>query len=266
MKSFRKNVFRLNRYIRIPWRMMTATVILMIVNSALAGISITAIGPILDVVFNHGTLHLPASLPAGLRPGLEQLAGVVNRMPPLLLLSRILAILTAAFLVKAVIGYFQQYLNGKFALKIVAQLRREVFGRYLNSPLELNQRKRLGERLSHFTYDIYLLQTAFGTNLPKLVFNFILTAAYFFVILFIHWRLTLLSLLILPAFAWPTLRFGQRIRKLSRDSQESLANLNSLIQESLTNLPVVKSFNAQPRVEERFEAENFRFYRVSLKS
>lgn len=266
MREFWQNLRRLNRYIQVPWTLLRVSIVLMAVNSLLSGFSLTTIGPLLDRVFNKTSFELPATLPGFLQSLLSGLVFTINRLEPLVFLRNVLIILVVVFLIRSLFMYQEVYLTNKFSLQIMKHLRVRIFEKYLLVPISESQKKRVGERLSHFTYDISLLNGALSSYLPKLIFNTFQTVVYFSILILINWRLTLFTIFIFPAFAWPLFKIGRRIRKLTTESQVSIGRLNSLIQEGLVNLPVVKAFVAEKREKGRFETENQNFFKISLKS
>ncbi len=256
----------LSSYIKIPWGLICTATTLMMLDSLLNGVSLTAIAPILDRVFNRAPFTLPDTFPSFLASGFRRLVESINNLPPLILLRNILLLLLCAFLVKAIVAYYQYYFNNKFSLQVVTRLRTKIFNKYLLIPLGDSQKKKVGERLSHFTYDVTILGNVLNTVLSKLILNIFQVLVIFAILLSINWRLSLLALLILPAFAWPLARLGRSIRKLAVQGQVSIGRLNSFIQEVLVNLPIVKAFVAEDREKVRFDREAENFLRLSLKS
>jgi len=266
MKNFWNNLKHLSSYIKIPWGLICTATTLMMLDSLLNGVSLTAIAPILDRVFNRAPFTLPDTFPSFLASGFRRLVESINNLPPLILLRNILLLLLCAFLVKAIVAYYQYYFNNKFSLQVVTRLRTKIFNKYLLIPLGDSQKKKVGERLSHFTYDVTILGNVLNTVLSKLILNIFQVLVIFAILLSINWRLSLLALLILPAFAWPLARLGRSIRKLAVQGQVSIGRLNSFIQEVLVNLPIVKAFVAEDREKVRFDREAENFLRLSLKS
>ncbi|MFH2069207.1 MAG: ABC transporter ATP-binding protein [Candidatus Omnitrophota bacterium] len=260
------NLRKLEKYFKISWGLLVASVFLMAIDALLGGISVSAVAPLIDRVFNKVEFVLPPDLPHFLNNSLSGILEIINRLPPLVLLRNMLAIVFTVIAVKAVVAFFQIYFNNKFALIIINRLRMRIFEKYLRAPLSESQKKKVGERISHFTYDVGILNSTLNSTLSKLILNFFQVIVYFSIILLINWRLTLLSLLILPAFALPLAQIGGKIRKLTKKSQVSFGKVNSYIQEVLVNLPVVKAYVAENREKERFDREIRNFFRLSLKS
>ncbi len=266
MRNLWLNLRKLEKYLKIPWGLLVASVCLMAVDALLGGVSVSAVAPLLDRVFNKVEFILPVDLPAFLRNSLSGIVEIINRLPPLVLLRNMLVIVFTVIVVKAVVAFFQTYFNNKFALVIINRLRIRIFEKYLRAPLSESQKKKVGERISHFTYDVGILSGTLNNTLSKLILNVFQVIVYFSIIFSINWRLTLISLLVLPAFVLPLAQIGKKIRELTKKSQVSFGKVNSYIQEVLVNLPVVKAYVAENREKERFDREIRNFFRISLKS
>ena len=260
------NLRKLEKYFKISWGLLAAAVLLMAVDALLGGVSLSAIVPLLDRVLNGNSFVLPSGLPHSLANLLSGVVETINRLPPLILLRNMLAIIFTAIVIKAIVAFTQTYLNNKFSLVIVTRLRMKIFEKYLLAPLSESQKKKVGERLSHFTYDVGFLSTIFSTTVSKLILNAFQVVVYFSIIFLLSRQLTLISLLIMPAFILPLARIGKKIRELTKKSQISFGKVNSYIQEVLVNLPVVKAYVAENREKERFDKEIQNFFRLSLKS
>ncbi|MFA5394177.1 MAG: ABC transporter ATP-binding protein [Candidatus Ratteibacteria bacterium] len=260
------NIRKLEKYFKISWGLLAAAVLLMGVDALLGGVSLSAVAPLLDRVFNGNSFVLPANLPHSLANLLSGVVVVINRLPPLILLRNMLVIIFAALVVKAIVAFMQTYFNNKFSLVVVTRLRMKIFEKYLLAPLSESQKKKVGERVSHFTYDVGILSATFSNTISKLILNTFQVIVYFSIILFLSRRLTLISLLVLPAFVLPLANIGKTIRELTKKSQVSFGKVNNYIQEVLVNLPVVKAYVAEKREKERFDKEIHNLFRLSLKS
>ena len=81
----------------------------------------------------------------------------------------------------------------------------------------------------------------------------------------IDWKLTLVSLMVLPAVMLPTTRIGRRIRRISRSTQERQAELNQILQETLSGHMVVKAFGAEEYESRRFRAAARRLLKTNVR-
>jgi len=82
----------------------------------------------------------------------------------------------------------------------------------------------------------------------------------------LHWKLALLSLVILPLIAMPINRLGRRIRRIATNLQKKTANIYSIIQETISGIRIVKAFSMEKHEAERFGQENEMVFSVTMKS
>src|SRR4030042_2020026 len=82
----------------------------------------------------------------------------------------------------------------------------------------------------------------------------------------INWRLAFISAFVLPMVAIPMYSVGKVLRKLSRKSQEKIADINSLLVETFTGVRIVKAFCAEAREIAKFKKQNQDYYRIAMKS
>ena len=121
------NFRKLEKYFKISWGLLVAAVFLMGVDALLGCVSLSAIAPLLDRVFNGKSFVLPNDLPHSLANLLSGMVEVINRLPPLVLLRNMLAIIFIAIVVKAVVAFLQTYFNNKFSLTVINRLRIKIF-------------------------------------------------------------------------------------------------------------------------------------------
>jgi subfamily B ATP-binding cassette protein MsbA len=87
-----------------------------------------------------------------------------------------------------------------------------------------------------------------------------------FLIFFIHARLALIAIILLPLISWPIIKVGKVLRKLSRRSQEKMADINSLLYETIIGTRIVKAFNMENYEINKFNMSNRDYYKISMKS
>lgn len=266
MIRFLGELSRLRRHIRIPWGHLAAGILLMSALSLLDGVSITMLAPIFDRVMSGQQFSLPDTMPDLARQALLPAVETINRLAPAVLLKYILALVFLLVSAKCLVAYANTCMVKRFALRTLTSLREKIFTRYLHAPLEEHRAGRIGDRISHFTYDTNILGAALGEALPGAVLNLMKALAYFALVMLINWRLTLVSLLVLPFLLLPVSRIGRALRNLSRQGQESVGTLNAIISAVLTNLPVIKSFVTESREEGAFSRNLEQFFQIAYRS
>ncbi len=170
------------------------------------------------------------------------------------------------FTLRGVFLYCQQYLMSFVAEKIVIDIREHFYRQLQKLSLGYYERRKTGALMSHFTNDIGGLQSAIvgqGVDFVTEAFILIFSIAS---MLYINWQLTLLTFIAVPLIAVAVDRIGRKIRNIGGEVQERASEFTSLLQEVLAGVRVVKSFAREEHELERFQHQNMRNFRTSMKS
>jgi subfamily B ATP-binding cassette protein MsbA len=131
-------------------------------------------------------------------------------------------------------------------------------------PLAYFHTRRTGALMSTLTNDVLRLQNA-AMMIKDIVANPITVVVYLSMLLFISWKLTLFALLVVPFMAGAIQLLSRRIRALSSDTQGKMADVASIMEETISSVRVVKAFNAENYEIQRFERENENALQVSMR-
>ena len=149
-------------------------------------------------------------------------------------LDLLIAILFAIILVGAVNEMVQGWLGSVISQNVMHDLRIRLYERMSTLSIGWFSANRSGETLSRVTNDVAAIDGVIRQTLSTIVGNFITLTTTFALMLFLDWRLALLSLLFIPLFALPAQRAGNSQRVLQGESQSKIASLNSQMQETLS--------------------------------
>ncbi|MCL6623550.1 MAG: ABC transporter ATP-binding protein/permease [Fimbriimonadales bacterium] len=146
----------------------------------------------------------------------------------------------------------QTYYLMRAAHRLTADLRKEIFAKLHSLPLSFFNESRVGALESVLTQDVGLLQN--GVLLARdLVIAPLLVIGGIAGLFLLSWKLALVSLVALPFVAWAIRQSARRVLRAQERVQEELGNMNAMMQESLNNIRLVKSFSAEEREVQRFE-------------
>jgi ATP-binding cassette subfamily B protein len=170
-------------------------------------------------------------------------------------LNWIIVAMIAAPLLSGLIGVGQSYLITVMSQGVMFDLRNDLYTRLLRQSLRFFTTTKSGEVLSRIQNDVGGVQGVVSGTLVSLTTNVFVLATTIVVIARMDWLLTLVALGILPFFILPTRRVGQVRKRLSKQTQERLAELTSYIQEtmSVSGFLLTRLFGAQA-----YEARRFR--------
>ncbi|MBY6260582.1 ATP-binding cassette domain-containing protein [Azospirillum sp. 412522] len=177
------------------------------------------------------------------------------------LLDRALLVLLGVIALMAASTYGRFYLVSWIGERVVADIRRAVYDHVLTLSPGFFETTKTGEILSRLTTDTTLLQVVVGSSASIALRNALLFLGGTGMLLITSPKLTGLVALVVPLVVAPIIFFGRRVRKLSRDSQDRIADIGSFVEETLAAIRTVQAFTHEAidrtlfgrRVEEAFD-------------
>jgi len=157
-------------------------------------------------------------------------------------INQIGLILLGIFFANAIISYFRIYLFAVVTQKTLALLRQTTYNHLIKLPMVFFSIRRVGELNSRISADIALLQETFTTTLAQFIRQVIIIIGGITLLSIISPRLTLFMLAFVPVVAIVARVFGTYIRKLSKKTQDKVAESNTIVEESLQAIANVKAF------------------------
>jgi len=261
MKIYR----RIIHYVKPYWAPLAGSLLCILVFTLLSGASLISVVPFLNTLFKvsgeiksdaaekAGDFQLPLTLNrqlVSLKTKASQWLVGGDRQQALLRLCGL--ILTLIFL-KNLFDYLQAFWMAHVEQGVIKDLRNDLY-RHLNElSLSYFNRTRTGQLISRITNDVTLVNGGVSAGFVTLIKNPLLILAYLSLALYLSWRLTLIALIILPASMGIIGLIGLRLRKASTLSQEKMAEVTSVLQETISGVRVVKAF-----AMEEFELRKFR--------
>jgi ABC-type multidrug transport system fused ATPase/permease subunit len=152
-----------------------------------------------------------------------------------------------------VFSFMRIYLLTEVGEKALADMRRDVFSKLLKMPMSFFSEKRVGELNSRITSDLAQIQDTITFTLAEFLRGIFTLLSGLILIFIISTKLALVMLSIVPVVAILAVVFGMRIRKMSRQAQDQLAESGNIVQEAFQGISVVKAFT-----NERLEIERYR--------
>ena len=163
----------------------------------------------------------------------------------------------ALFAVSVALGVFSAgrfYMVSWLGERVSADLRNAVYAHVLRQSPQFFETTQTGEVLSRLTADTTLVQTVVGSSLSMGLRNAVMGVGALAMLVWTNPYVMAQVLLILVLVVVPSLWFGRRVRKLSRASQDRLADSSAIAAEVLNAVPLVQSYTAEPREAARFDA------------
>lgn len=158
-------------------------------------------------------------------------------------------------------GYFMAYVQQA----LVRRFRDQLFEKYQRLPLGYFHGRRTGQVISRITNDVLVLNDSVDIGFNNLVTDAITVIVLFAFLVILSWKLTLLSMIVMPlvfVFIWFV---GKKLRKYSARTQERMADVNSVLEEAVTNLRIVKAFSTEEFETGRFFRATHQYFRSLLR-
>ncbi len=230
---------RLLEFVTPYWKHLAGAMVCMVFVSAATAGSAYLVKPVLDEIFFKKDLSMLKWIP--------------------------LAII-GIFILKGVFDYGQAFLMSYVGQKIIADLREKVYSHIQSLSLSFFTKNPTGILMSRIMNDVGMVQGAVTdavTGLLKDVFTIIGLVA---VIFYRDWKLALIAMVVFPVAVYPIVKFGRKLRSYSTRSQTSMAELTTILLETITGTRIVKAFNMENYERKRFAKENQRLFGIQIKS
>lgn len=170
------------------------------------------------------------------------------------------------FLLRGIFFYGQTYLMSFVGQRVVIDIREALYRHLQRLSLSYFETRRTGAIMSYVTNDVAALQTALVENAIEMITESAVLIGSMGAMFFIHWKLSLLTLVAMPLVAQAMSIFGKKLRTASRIMQERAADITSVLQESVLAIRVIKSFAREDYEIERFNRENYHNFRAQMKT
>jgi len=258
MKTYR----RILRYVKPYWAPLAGSLLCILAFTLLSSASLISIVPFLNTLFDvagesAATPRAPAEVSQ--LPNLEKITAFKTKIETWLLagdrrlaLLRMCGVILGLIFFKSLFEYLQAYWMAHVEQGVIKDLRNDLY-RHLNElSLSYFHRTRTGQLISRITNDVTLVNGGVSASFVTLIKNPLLIFVYLGMALYLSWRLTLIALVILPTSMAIIGFIGARLRRASTLSQEKMAEVTSVLQETISGVRVVKAF-----AMEEFELRKF---------
>ena len=175
------------------------------------------------------------------------------------------AMILLAYFLKGGGAYVSGYLMTGVGQRVVMDLRNRLFRHTLDQSAAFFAGRTSGQLLSHITNDVNHVQMAVSETMADLLRESLAVVGYAAFLFWLDWRLAVVCLCTAPLVVYPLVRLGQRVRRMTRRSQEALGHLTHLSTEAFTGHRIVKAFGAERREAERFSAASLSVFRTNMR-
>lgn len=266
---------RIIRYVRPYWAALSGSLICILFYTIFSGASLISILPFLDVIFYGTKIGATTTAP----PASPELTPPVSRATEQIkefvygfvlaegqrgALLRLCALILVLIFFKNIFDYLQAYLMAHVEQGVIMDLRNDMYRHLHELSLGYFNRTRTGQLISRITNDVTLVNGGISAGFVTLIKNPLLIVAYLAIAFALSWKLTLAALTILPMSLGIIGGIGSRLRRVSTLSQAKMADLTSVLQETITGVRVVKAFAMEDYENRNFKQESYAYYKALL--
>jgi len=183
----------------------------------------------------------------------------------LLMLKLLPLALLGAYVLKGAGRFGQSYLMASVGERVIARIRRELYAHIQGMPLSFFASLHSAELMSRVVTDVNRMARLSSTVMVMAVRQLGTIVALLVVMFAREWVLTLIAVAVFPAAGVAVRAIGKKLYKINKRSQQKIAELNVVLQESFTGTKIVKAFGREQLEQERFDEVNERLLGLALK-
>lgn len=258
------SIIRLLRRFIPPYRGFVAlNLFFNILSTVLSLFSFATIVPVLQLLFGLSDVQTDY-IALSSTQGMDQLIGAVKNNlyyflqvqidtrgaeQVLLMLGGCLVVMTG---LKCLTAWLANYFMVPIRTGVLRDLRAQLYRKVVGLPIGFFTEERKGDVMSRMTNDVGEVEASIMSSLDMLFKDPIMIVVYLITLFCISWQLTLFVLVLLPVAGWLIGRIGRSLKRASTIGQEQNAEILTQIEETLGGLRVVKAFNAEQKLTDRF--------------
>ncbi len=258
------------RFVTPYWHQILLSFLFNLLSALFSVLSMALMIPILEIIFQQGkevNVLLDWSLNSDV---------IVNNFyyyvtcvkteygPGMALLYSGLFMVIGTFF-KCSTAYLSSYTSVGLRNNVVRDIRKQIYAKILSLPVGFFQKEQKGDILQRATGDVTEVETSIMASVDMFLKNPVLIIVYFVAMLVMSPQLTIFALILLPVAGGIIGRIGKSLKKKSRKGQDKLGEILGILEETLGGLRIIKAFNAEPRMEKRFDDEAQAYCRIAKK-
>lgn len=256
-----KNYLKLLQFLKGHIKRFIWAISFILLSSVFEGVQLTLMLPVIDRIFTNKKIIIPNQVPELVTNIVNYLNSVDNHT----LFWIIPLTFLVLFVIKQVVNFWSDYFMNDVAQRVMRDVRSRLFERIQTLSLDYFSKKRTGELIARITNDVAVIENAVSYAVTDLLKQPVLVLIFLALAFTFNVRGTLLIFLMVPFIAIPMTIIGKKLRKLSRGQQEKMADINSLLLETISGVRILKAFGTERYEIKRFNQQNQDFYRLRMK-
>jgi len=251
-----------------------------ILFAILNGVSVYLTIPLLDTLFQESASKQPTVQSSSIENTSSIIPDWINNLKEDLVRSfndfvfsgdkpevliKICFLILIAFLLKNIFGYLQGYFMAFVEYASLKDLRDDTYKHLHKLPMGYFKSERVGNIISRFTNDVNVIQASISATFSNLIKEPLTVIVFLGIAVSISWRLSLFALIIVPIASLIIAWIGNRLRRQTIVIQKKLADITSVLQETISGVKIVKAFGMEQFENQRFMDETKNYFRLVLK-
>ena len=167
--------------------------------------------------------------------------------------------------IKVVFTYLNSYLMAWVGNKVVMDIRLQLYDKTQKLSFRVLYTRRIGEFVSRITNDVSMLQTILAQVAMDMFLNIAKVVTVLCYMLYLNWKLTIISFMIIPVAFLVMDKVGARLRHIGAAIQEQLAQISGIAMEAMSAIRIVRAFATERAEYSRFADQNMGFFRATIK-
>lgn len=181
-------------------------------------------------------------------------------------LVNMIILLIFILIFQGIVQYLHTYLSGWIGQYVIKDIRVKLYGHLLKLRLKFYDNTPIGRLVTRTVSDVETLSEVFSQGMAALVADTLQLVFILCIMLYTDWRLTLVSLSMLPLLLMSTYVFKERIKIAFNEVRNAVSNLNSFVQEHITGMSIVQIFGSEKQEIAKFKSINEDHKRANLKT
>jgi subfamily B ATP-binding cassette protein MsbA len=275
-----KTYIRILEYVKPYWKHLALSIVFTILFAIFSAVSVYLTIPLLDTLFQETTkiemLHQTSAVdktiaifPDWVIHLKDNLVNAFNNFvfsgDKIQVLFNICVLVFFSFLLKNIFGYLQAYFLALTEYASMKDLRDVVYQHLHQLPMSYFKQERVGNLISRLTNDVTAVQSSISATFLNLIREPLTIIMFLGIALSISWRLLLLSFFVLPVTMVIITWIGFILRRYSTAIQAKMADITSILQETISGVKIVKAFGMEKYENKKFMDETNSFLKLILK-
>lgn len=239
-------------------------------------VSVALVMPFVDTIFQPASPVAPSDIrhtapPQGLSiADLKQylnneIAHFIHRYDRLTLLGYLCILIVAMFLLKNLFSFLQSYYMASIEQGLMRDLRLKLYEHLHKLSLSYFSDEKKGNLISRITNDVRVVNDSIMAVINSVLRDPPQIVAYVVVLFLFNWQLTLLVFILVPLTGYTVGRIGDSLKRESMRSQEKMADLTSILDETLSGIRIVKAFGMEKFEIDKFRRESQKYFKILLR-